>query len=171
MATSQGKGKKRKKEFVKLHAIADDKVPIFLSARVTKGYYGDALQFNTVLQQVDPSIQTGDVCGDPAYLSREIVSIVEEKGGQAIIKLKTGIPLKAKGYFAWVKMLTLAREKPKEYEKRNHRRSVIEGYFGGLKTRLVSKIRSKRRHNQNIEPLLKVVVWNALVLTRYCARK
>ena len=151
------KGKKKKKDFVKIHAIVDDKVPVFLSAIVTKGYYADSPQFEKLMKQIDPSIEIGDVCGDPAYLSRANVQIVEEEGGQTIIKLKNGITLKAKGYPAWPKMIKLAKENPKEYEKRYHRRSVIEGYFNGLKTRLGNKIRARRRHNQNIELLSKVI--------------
>lgn len=138
---------------------------------MTKGYYGDAPQFGKMMHQVEPTLEIGDVCGDAAYLSREIVSIVEGKGGQAIIKLKSGITLKAKGYQAWSRMLEIAILRPKEYEKRYHRRSVIEGYFGALKSRLGSRIRARRRHNQNIELLSKVVVWNALVLTRYYGRR
>lgn len=155
---------------MKLHAIVDDKVPIFLSAVVTKGYFGDSPQFENLMKKLDSSIEIGDVCGDPAYLSRANVQIVEEKGGQAIIKLKKGITLKAKGYPAWPKMIKLARENLKRYDKRYHRRSVIEGYFGAVKARLGNKIRARRRHNQNIELLSKVVAWNALVLTRYYAR-
>ena len=138
---------------------------------VTKGYYGDPPRFEKLMKRLDRSIEIGDLCGDAGYLSRAITQIVEDKGGQAIIKLKSGITLRAKGYPAWVKMLKLARENPKEYERRYHRRSVIEGYFGGLKGRLGSKIRARRRHNQNIELMGKVVAWNALVLTRYYARK
>lgn len=156
---------------MKLHAIVDDKVPVFLSAIITKGYYGDSPRFEKLMKRIDPSIEVGDVSGDPAYLSRANVQIVEEEGGQAIIKLKSGITLRAKGYPAWPKMIKLAREKPKEYDKRYHRRSVIEGYFNGLKTRLGSRIRARRRHNQNIELLSKVITWNALVLTRYYARR
>jgi len=66
-------------------------------------------------------------------------------------------------------MLKLARRNPKEYDKRYRRRSVIEGYFNGIKGRLGNEIRARLRHNQNIELLSKVVVWNALVLTRYYA--
>ena len=145
---------------MKLHAIVDDKVPIFLSVVITKGYYGDSPQFKKMMKKIDPSIEIGDVCGDPGYLSRANVQIVEEEGGQAIIKLKSGITLKAKGYPAWHKMIKLARDNPKEYDKRYHRRSVIEGYFNGLKTRLGNKIRARRRHNQNIELLSKVIAWN-----------
>ena len=165
------KGKKKKKDFVKLHAIADDKVPVFLSAVVTKGYYGDSPQFEKLIMRIDKSIEIGDVCGDPAYLSRANVQIVYEKGGVPIIKLKSGITIKAKGFPAWHKMIELARKNPKEYEKRYHRRSVIEGYFNGLKIRLGNKIRARRRHNQNIELLSRVIVWNALVLSRYYARR
>jgi len=154
-----------------LHATVDDKIPVFLSAIVTKGYYGDSPQFENLMIRLDPAIEIGDVCGDPAYLSRANVQLVEEKGGQAIIKLKCGITLKTKGYPAWHKMIKLAKESPNEYDKRYHRRSVIEGYFGALKARLGSKIRARKRHNQNIELLSKIVTWNALVLTRYYARK
>jgi len=154
-----------------LHAIADDKVPIFISCRVTKGYYGDSPQFERLMNQVDKSLEIGDVCGDAGYLSRSNAQIVEEKGGQAIIKLKSGITLRAKSYPAWPRMIELAIQNPKEYDKRYHRRSVIEGYFGGFKIRFGSRIRARRRHNQNIELLSKVIAWNALVLTRYYARK
>ena len=116
---------------------------MFLSAIVSKGYYGDSPQFENLMKRLDSSIEIGDVCGDPAYLSRANVQIIEEEGGQAIIKLKSGITLKAKGYPAWPKLIKLARENPKEYDKRYHRRSVIEGYFNGLKTRLGSKIRAR----------------------------
>ena len=156
---------------MKLHAIVDDKMPIFLSAIVTKGYFGDSPLFENLMIRIDPSIEIGDVCGDPAYLSRANVQIIEEKGGQAIIKLKKGITLKAKGYSAWSKMIRLSRENPKKYDKRYHRRSVIEGYFGAIKARLGNKIRARRRHNQNIELLSKIVAWNALVLTRYYRQK
>ena len=69
------------------------------------------------------------------------------------------------------KMFLFSLIKPKEYEKRYHRRSVIEGYFNGLKIISGNKIRARRRHNQNIELLSKVIIWNALVLSRYYARR
>lgn len=156
---------------MKLHAIVDDKVPIFLSAIVTKGYYGDSPQFEKLIEKLDQSIEIGDVCGDPGYLARSNVQIVCDKGGQAIIKLKSGITLKAKGCPAWPKMVKLARKNPKEYDKRYHRRSVIEGDFNGFKTRFGSIVRARHRHNQNIELLSKVIAWNALVLSRYYGRR
>lgn len=50
---------------MKLHAIADDKVPIFLSAIVTKGYYGDSPQFEKLMKRIDPIIEINDVMWRP----------------------------------------------------------------------------------------------------------
>ncbi len=110
---------------------------MFLSAIVSKGYHVDSPQFENLMKRLDSSIEIGDACGDPAYLSRANVQIVADEDGQAIIKLKSGITLKAKGYPAWPKLIKIARENPKEYDKRYHRRSVI----GGLLQRFQDKIR------------------------------
>jgi len=52
---------------------------VFLSAIVSKGYYGDSPQFENLMKRLDSSIEIGDVCGDPAYLSRANVQIISRK--------------------------------------------------------------------------------------------
>lgn len=47
---------------------------------------------------------------------------------------------------------------------RYNRRTVIEGMFGGFKTRFGAKVMARKRHTQRVEMLLRVLLWNVLAI-------
>lgn len=163
--TVRNKRKGEKKRFIKLHAHAttDTEMPFFLSAKVTKGYKHDSPQLKDLIRGKSDDIALEDVSLDTGYLSRKNAQLIADAEGRPYIKLKknTSSAL-SKGYPAWNNMVHEAWEDPERYEKKYHRRSVIEGIFSAFKHRFGSEVTSRIRHNQNIEVLCRVAAWNIL---------
>jgi len=165
--------KGKKKRFIKLHGhlTTDAEMPFFLSARVTKGYKGDSKQLPHLLGQKSERIEIGEMPLDSAYLSRKNAQLIANRGATPYIALKenTSSALSL-GYPAWNRMIHDAWENKEGYEKHYHRRSVVEGVFNAFKERYGSSVLSKRRHNQNVEVLCRVVAWNVLALAYHSYR-
>lgn len=100
-----------RERFLKLHALIDTRAdrPYFLSARVTAGTWGDAPQVPDLLDQLDPSVEIGNVTLDKGYQSRQNATIIEERGGLPVIDLKTNVTAKTLGHPAWKRMVLRQR--------------------------------------------------------------
>lgn len=92
---SRKAGKKRKRQFVKLHLCISIWPAVVLSASVTKGTVADIRMLDTLLDGVDDAIVIGDVCLDPGYLSRYAVQSISDHGGLPVIKLKCNTTARA----------------------------------------------------------------------------
>jgi len=153
-----------KKCTIKLHGLVttNPNFPIFLSVKITDGEVNDSPQVKPLLAAREKKIKLGDVGGDSAFLGRENVEAIAEDGGTPIISIKKNTTPKAKGSPEWKKMVNFAKENPQEYKRRKRRRNVIEGTWGGFKTRFDSEVLSIKSHSQKIELLCRVVVWNCV---------
>lgn len=84
---------------------------------------------------------------DGGYQSREMATKVEELGGEPLIKVKKNVSFRAKGH-------------PEGFKAIYCYRVVIEGIISALKRIFGYRIASKKRHNQNLEVLCRLVLWN-----------
>lgn len=57
-------------------------------------------------------------------------------------------------------MVRFQREMPEEFMKSYCYRVVIEGIFSAMKNIFGVVIRSRKRHNQDVEVLSRLVLWN-----------
>ena len=65
-----------------------------------------------------------------------------------------------KGSREWSLMVRFQREMPEEFMKSYCYRVVIEGILSAMKNIFGVVIRSRKRHNQDVEVLSRLVLWN-----------
>ncbi len=100
------------------------------------------------------------VLGDCGYTSRKMASIIGEMDGKPFLKIKTNHTTGRKGSKEWSLMVEFQREMPEEFMKSYCYRVVIEGIFSAMKNIFGVVIRSRKRHNQDVEVLSRLVLWN-----------
>ena len=74
--------------------------------------------------------------------------------------MKKNSTTKSKGSPSWRRNIRLQKDQPDEFMKEYSYRVVIEGIISALKKMFGSVISSKKRHNQNVEILCRLVLWN-----------
>jgi len=151
---------------VKLHIWISIWPVLILSAKVTSGTVSDISQLSNLLDGAEECVVFGDVCLDAGYLARKVTQGIDDRGGVPIIKLKKNVKSLAKGVAKWKWMVRFARKHPSPYKRRYGKRSIIEGVIAAVKQRFGERIYSKKRHQQRIELLMKLLIWDAMALLR-----
>jgi transposase len=154
-----------KRKFVKIHLSVDLKSKTILAGLGSKGWKGDNRFGLRLLDLVKRAIRRHGVkvergVGDGGYQSREMASKVEEIGGIPFIKAKCNVRILAKGHPEWKRMILRQRNDPEGFKAVYCYRVVIEGIISALKRMFGHKIASKKRHNQDLEILCRLVLWN-----------
>ncbi len=112
----------------------------------------------------------GNVALDAGYASRWNATAIEERGGLPVIALKSTFAAKTLGHPAGKRMVLRQRGDRRTHRMRYHYRAGIEGMFGGLQTRFGGRVKTRRRHAQRVEILLRVILWNVLAIVYHRAR-
>lgn len=161
-------GKKvRRRQFVKLHALIATRAqwPFFLSARVTAGTWGDSLELEGLLDQLDPAVALGNTALDKGYQSRRNAELIEARGGLPVMDLRANVThALSLGHPAWKRMVLRQRNDRRTFRCQYRRRTVVEGVFGAVKRRFGEVVLARRRHAQRVEILFRVAIWNALAI-------
>ena len=84
----------RRKDFKKLHIIADLVNRAIVVQKLTEGRRHDSPVFKEMMDDVE---SVDKMTGDPAYLSRDNCEIVANKGGKPYFKPKKNVTPKPKG--------------------------------------------------------------------------
>jgi transposase len=156
--------KGKKKTFIKFHGMVttDIEYPVYISAKVTHGDKHDSPMLGPMLNSRNKNIRLGDVCLDAGYPSRRNAKLIVANGGTPLIKAKKNVTSRSKGSIEWREMILFQRNDPDGFNKRYHRRPVIEGVIGAFKERFTDRVYAHKRHNQKMEVLSRVVVWNCI---------
>jgi hypothetical protein len=119
-----------------------------------------------------PLYDLGDVYADSGYLSVHNCRVIVSKGGIPYIHLKkntTGHGTYTKKVMygnPFVDMIERYKQDKEGWLRKYHQRSNIEAVFSSLKRRLGGFVTSIKRHIQQIEIALKIIVYNLLILVR-----
>lgn len=163
--TSRLSSKKVKRKFVKMHLSVDSKRNIILIGVSTKGWKGDhkfGLQMLRKLKRTleKHKVDLDNVLADPYYRSRIMAKTVSRMGGKPLIKIKSSDTLRKKGVKEWVAMVKFQREAPEKFMRFYCNRVIIEGIISAVKNIFGTVVRSRKRYNQDIEVLCRMLLWN-----------
>lgn len=98
--------------------------------------------------------------GDPGYTSREMASLIGGMKGKPFLKIRKSHTAKRKGSKEWTLMVTFQKEMPEEFMRSYCYRVVIEGIISAMKNIFGLVVRSRKRHNQDVEVLSRLILWN-----------
>lgn len=163
--TSRLSSKKVKRRFVKVHLTLDLERKIILMGLSTKGWKGDHAFGLRMLQKIKGRMSRSKVdldkaLGDCGYTSREIASLIGRMKGKPLLKIKESHTARRKGSKEWSLMVTFQKEMPREFMKSYCYRVVIEGIISAMKNIFGLVVRSRKRHNQDVEVLSRLILWN-----------
>lgn len=116
---------------MKLHLLIALRNLAILNLSVTKGTCHDSPILKRLLKPIPRG--GGDVCLDPAYLSRRNCNLIAKKGRTPIIKPKRNTTIRKRGSQSWRDMMTLWFEEKENFLERYHQRSRVESVYSVLK--------------------------------------
>jgi transposase len=134
---------------------------------VTTGTVGDTTQLGALLESLD---DIESVSADTGYLSHRNCMLVEAKGATPYLKPKRHSPEKPIGPPAWKRMIHSYRRNNRRWMKQYHTRSMAETAFSAIKRALGHRLTSNRRDHQKLELIIKVIVYNVIVLIKSTQR-
>ena len=106
----------------------------------------------------------GDLCADPAYLSRNICNMVATLKKTPYVKPKKNTIRNSKGSQSWKKMVSLFKDNQDEFDRHYHRRSLVESVFAVLKIVFGNNLSSRNKLIQKKELALRVICYNIRVV-------
>ena len=152
------KGKRRRHRYLKLHLLIALANLAILNQNITKGTRNDSPILSRLLKPIPRG--EGDLCADPAYLSRRNCNLIAKKGRNPIIKPKRNTTIRKHGSQPWCDMLTLWLEDQNTFLKRYHQRSKAESVYSALKRCYGNHLASRRRTAQRRELHLRTLSYN-----------
>jgi len=163
--TIRKSSKKKKRKFVKLHISMDLKSNLILIGFSSKGWKGD---HPVGIRMIDKlrrkfkhlGITVEEGIADSGYRSRVMATKIGEMGGTPQIKIRSCDTARKGGSIEWREMVKRQREKTSEFQKSYCYRVVIEGIISALKNIFGPLVRSRKRHNQDVEVLTRLILWN-----------
>jgi len=166
MSVRNGK-KKVKKKFVKIHLAVDRDSSKILVGVCSKGWKHEHKFGLQIVRSLRRSFSKNGKkikaeLLDSGYLSREMTDEIEKSKAKPYIKMKKNSRTRSKGSSSWRQNIRFQKNQPKEFMKEFCYRVVIEGIISAFKKMFGSVISSKKRHNQNVEVLCRLVLWNCM---------
>jgi len=143
---------------VKLHLLIALQNLAILNQSITRGARHDSPILKRLLKPVPKG--SGDLCADPAYLSRRNCSLIAKKGRIPVIKPKRNTTIRKRGSQPWRDMITLWLEDQAAFLKRYHQRSKAESVYSALKRCYGNHLASRKRTAQRRELHLKTLSYN-----------
>ncbi len=153
----------------KLHICCLKNSKIISCAKATKGTESD---FNMFEELVRTTIKRGfnisRLLADAGYSSRNNYLICKELGIlNAFIDFKKNSSVKRSKSALWRERVRMWKEQKELWHETYRFRVVIEGFFSAIKRKGLIYLRSKTETAQDVELLLKVLVYNVCVIGRY----
>ena len=115
---------------------------------------------------LEPLWDIRNVYADSGYLSVNNCWVIVMKGGTPFIRPKKTTTGKSRQENPFTEMIRRYNENKEEWLKKYHQRSNIEAAFSSLKRRLGGFVTSIKRHIQQIEIALKIIVYNLMILVK-----
>jgi len=147
----------QKKDYLKLHLLADVDSGQLLDARMTTSEKHDSPIGKTMLKR-NWGIAT--VSGDKAYFSREACTIIASKNADPYLKPKENAKRQERGHPAYWQMMRDREKNPGDWEEAYHVRSFVESVFSSIKKRFGKALSSIKQRLKKRELLLKAICYN-----------
>lgn len=163
--TARFASRKVRRRYVKVHLSVDLRTGTVFLGLASKGWKGDAPFGLRLVERLGSALRRFGLTveramGDAAYGTRALATEVEGLGGTPWFKVRRDATGKAGGHPAWRRMVLRQREEPEGFRAVYAYRVVIEGIISALKRLFGTTIASKKRHNQDVEVLCRLLLWN-----------
>jgi transposase len=161
-------GIRKKREFVKLHAIIDIGTRQIIAISITPGSSHDHDHFRSLLEQVVKRYrnQIKNIYGDAAYSSVINILYCEGKKIQASLRTKSNYTTKSHGTESRKGLVTAQRNWYDDWCSaiRYGDRSLVESVFSSVKRQFGEKLRARKLKYAEQEIRLKVFLYNECIV-------
>ncbi len=153
----------------KLHAVCLKNSKVIAYAKATKGTISDFPIFEEMLRTViKTGFQIKTLLADAGYCSKKNYALCRELGiDHAFIDFKSNSVLRRAKSDIWREKLRLYKEQKEIWNQTYRFRVLIEGVFSTIKKKNLNYLRSKKETAQDVEVLLKALVYNITIIGKY----
>jgi len=153
----------------KLHIACLKNSKVIACAKASKGTEHDSPFFPQLVKGVSKlgfSLKT--LIADSGYLSKDNYALCKELGIlNTFIDFKSNITGKRGKSDLWREKFKLYKEKKEIWNQTYRFRVIVEGIFSAIKRKNITYLRSKKENAQDVEVLLKCLVYNLTVISKY----
>ena len=146
-----------RREFVKLHIVADVRGRKIVSCAVTWGRAHDSPVFLEMIKKIPDG--AGYVMLDAGYDAHENYRMIRNTGRRPVICTRKNHVVK--GFGPRAEMLRWQEKNPEEFEDTYHQRSIVESVFSSFKCRFTAVVRAKKSATQRLQAL-RCICYNLL---------
>jgi len=153
----------------KLHIACLKNSKIIAYAKATKGTEHDSLLFEEFVRAiVKNGFNIKTLLADAGYLSKKHYALCKELGiTNAFIDFKSNNEVRRAKSDLWREKLRLYKEQKEIWNQTYRFRVIIEGVFSAIKRKNLNYLRSKKETAQDVELLLKALVYNLTIIGKY----
>ncbi|MEK6840454.1 MAG: transposase [Nanoarchaeota archaeon] len=153
----------------KLHIACLKNSRVIAFAKATKGTAYDAPMFEEITRSViKMGFNIKTLLADAGYLSKNNYVLCKELGiFDAYIDFKSNNELRRAKSDLWREKLRLYKEQKEIWNQTYRFRVIVEGIFSAIKRKNLNYLRSRRGIAQDVEILLKCLVYNLTVIGKY----
>lgn len=153
----------------KLHIAILKNSKVIACALTSKGTAHDCPFFEELVSTVvNNGFAIDKLLADAGYTSKDNYAICKELGiNDAYIDFRSNVTGKRAKSDLWREKVRLFKEQKEVWHESYRFRALVEGVFSALKRKYLNYLRSRNETAQDIELLLKCLVYNITVIGRY----
>lgn len=153
----------------KLHIACLKNSKIIAVAKASIGTRNDSPMF---MELVAPIIKNGfaihRLLADAGYLSKDNYAFCKEMNiNNIFIDFKKNVGYKRAKSSAWTTQLKIYKQSPVLWHENYRFRVIVEGIFSAMKRKQLNYLRSRTENAQDVELLLKALVYNLTIIGKY----
>jgi len=154
----------------KVHITCLKNSRVIAYAKATKGTEHDSPHFEEAIRTVCKNgFQIKTLLADAGYNSKNNYALCKELGIlNAFIDFKSNNEVRRAKSDLWREKLRLYKEQKEVWNQTYRFRVIIEGVFSAMKRKNLNYLRSKKEVAQDVEILLKCLVYNLTIIGKYC---
>ena len=153
----------------KLHISCLKNSKAICCAKTTEGKRHDCPLFEELVKiPIKNGFEIKTVLADSGYMSKDNYALCQELGiSNAFIDLRSNVTGKNAGSNLWRESIKLWKEQKEVWHETYRFRVLIEGIFSAIKRKNLNYLRSRKETAQDVEILLKCLVYNLTVIGKY----
>lgn len=153
----------------KLHVGVLKNSKVIAVAKATPGNVHDAPLFKDIVESaVKNGLDIKSVLADAGYTSKEHYAFCRDLGIREVyIDFRSNAKLRNAKSDIWREKLKLYKEQQEVWHESYRYRAIVEGVFAAIKKKNVNFLRSKKGDAQDVELLLKAMVYNLTIIAKY----
>jgi hypothetical protein len=153
----------------KVHIACLKNSKIIAFAKVTDGTKHDSpILKELIMNVINNGFNIKNLLTDAGYSSKANYAFCNHVNiSNIFIDFQSRAKLRSDGRTPWMKQLKVFKENPDIWHEKYRYRVVVEGIFSSIKKKHVNYLRSRQTNSRFNELLLKILVYNLMVIVRY----